>query len=257
MILNLVNHFDLDYWQKWHSKNWLICFWFAFLYIIAVQFGLNFMKDRKPYKLRLPLAVWSGMLGVFSMAVSFAMVPELLSVLYKNGFGSACCDNSFVSDKNVIFWSWLFVWSKVLEFGDTAFIILRKQKLTFLHWYHHAMTVICVFTYFPGMIPINRWTGSMNYFIHSIMYTYYCFKALGFKLPRLVSVIITTLQILQMFIGLYVSSYCFAQKLAGLPCKITLNESIFCFTIYFTYLILFLNFFIRTYLNRYKAKKVV
>lgn len=31
-------------------------------------------------------------------------------------------------------WGLLFAWSKILEFGDTAFIILRKQKLIFLHW---------------------------------------------------------------------------------------------------------------------------
>ena len=255
--IEFVNNFNLDYWQKWHSKNWTICIWFAFSYIVAVHFGLAYMKDRKPYQLRLPLAVWNGVLGVFSITGSFVMVPEILKVLKNDGFRRACCENSFVKDNQVLFWSWLFVWSKVLEFGDTAFIILRKQKLTFLHWYHHAMTVICVFIYFPNMIPINRWTGSMNYFIHSIMYTYYCFRALGFKFPKSVAMLITTLQILQMFVGLYVSSYSFAQKLAGFPCKISLNESIFCFTIYFTYFLLFLNFFFRSYLPKQETKKVV
>ena len=31
-------------------------------------------------------------------------------------------------------WTWLFIASKIPELGDTAFIVLRKQKLIFLHW---------------------------------------------------------------------------------------------------------------------------
>ena len=33
------------------------------------------------------------------------------------------------------FWTWMFTMSKIAELGDTAFIILRKQNLIFLHWW--------------------------------------------------------------------------------------------------------------------------
>jgi hypothetical protein len=36
----------------------------------------------------------------------------------------------------------IFCISKVPELIDTLFIVLRKQKLIFLHWFHHATVLI-------------------------------------------------------------------------------------------------------------------
>ena len=90
----------------------------------------------------------------------------------------------------------------------------------------------------------------MNYFIHSIMYTYYSFKAFRIFVPRFISFVITVSQIAQMFIGFYIAGYIFAQKLNDAPCKMSLNESIFSISVYASYAILFFNFFIRTYFKR-------
>ena len=35
---------------------------------------------------------------------------------------------------SLVFYEWLGTLSKVVELGDTAFVILRKQPLLFLHW---------------------------------------------------------------------------------------------------------------------------
>lgn len=90
----------------------------------------------------------------------------------------------------------------------------------------------------------------MNYFIHSIMYSYYSFKAFRIFIPRFISFVITVSQIAQMFIGFYVAGYIFAQKLKDAPCKMSLNESIFSISVYASYAILFFNFFLRTYFKR-------
>lgn len=44
--------------------------------------------------------------------------------------------------------TWAFCFSKLPELVDTVFIVLRKQPLIFLHWYHHASVLIyCWFSY--------------------------------------------------------------------------------------------------------------
>jgi len=50
---------------------------------------------------------------------------------------------------------WRFHFFKVLELSDTVFIILKgkKQRLTFVHIYHHVTVVILTWAavrYFPG-----------------------------------------------------------------------------------------------------------
>ena len=50
---------------------------------------------------------------------------------------------SYIEDDKVSgFWATMFVLSKVPELGDTIFIVLRKQPLIFLHWYHHATVLV-------------------------------------------------------------------------------------------------------------------
>ena len=43
----------------------------------------------------------------------------------------------------------------------------------------------------------------MNYSVHAVMYTYYGCRALRFKIPKWVNILITTSQLLQMVFGVY------------------------------------------------------
>jgi len=72
--------------------------------------------------------------------------------------------------------SWIFYMglSKVVEFGDTLFIVLRKRPLLLLQHYHHLATMLyCTYgvivTY--DMNNSNVFFAAMNYSVHSFMYT--------------------------------------------------------------------------------------
>ena len=86
------------------------------------------------------------------------------------------------------------------------------------------------------------------------MYTYYAVKVANFHVPRAISLTITTLQIAQMFVGLFVNYKALQLKLLGLPCDASLSVVTIGFTLYGLFAVLFINFFIYTYVIRRSGK---
>merc|ERR1712179_596621 len=107
------------------------------------------------------------------------------------------------------------------ELGDTVFIVLRKQQLIFLHWYHHLTVLIYVFYCFSQFTSCGRWFMVMNYFVHSLMYSYYTLRALRVRVPRTVAMVITSLQLLQMVVGCAVNTGAFLYKRQGRDCTVS------------------------------------
>ena len=94
------------------------------------------MANRKPFKLRRALLIWNLSLATYSIVSSFRAIDEFQYAFRNFGFHFTACDGSGLKDSPAIgFWGFLFAVSKIVEFGDTAFIILRKQQLIFLHWW--------------------------------------------------------------------------------------------------------------------------
>lgn len=87
----------------------------------------------------------------------------------------------------------------------------------------------------------------MNLVVHSIMYAYYAFRSLQIAVPRPIAMVVTSLQIVQMVFGFYVSSYAFAVKLTGGYCDIPMKTATFGFLVYVTFFCLFANLFIDNY----------
>ncbi|KAK6990828.1 elongation of very long chain fatty acids protein 4, partial [Biomphalaria glabrata] len=146
-----------------------------------------------------------------------------------------------------------FYYSKLLELMDTIFLVLRKKfnQLSFLHVYHHAMTVIFVwlgYKFVPGgpvlIFPI------LNGSVHILMYSYYALAAIGIRLTRLKRYL-TIIQILQQ---------CFLIVLVVVnmfhDCPFMWNLGLLAIIYVISLLILFSNFYIKSYVtsDRHKAQ---
>ncbi|KAI1278071.1 putative fatty acid elongation protein 3 [Halotydeus destructor] len=251
--------FDTKQARQWMRQNWTVAIKVSLVYVVLVFLGKMFMKNRKPFDLRLPLILWSTALSLFSLWGSLRLVPDLFTFVSKHGFLKSICPNDLDQDSIVDHCIHLFIWSKIPELVDTGFIILRNKKLIFLHWYHHATVLIFsfhAFGYGDGM-PI-RWFSGMNFFVHFLMYGYYALSAAGVRSPKLVALAITTIQILQMVVGLVTCT----SGLLMLHLSPSTNscdpETYYAFLhgflIYVSYFFLFANFFIKSYLTPAKRK---
>ena len=68
----------------------------------------------------------------------YRITPIAYRMVYIGGWQHAICDyRSYVGSSGGGIWAFLFPFSKLPELVDTVFIVLRKQKMVFLHWYHH------------------------------------------------------------------------------------------------------------------------
>lgn len=134
-------NFDRPWWLQFAKENGHLSIYCAILYILII-FGIQaLMRNRPPFKLKKALFVWNLTLGIFSIFGFIRYVPEFAVVLWQSGFHGSLCRREGLNVP-VGFWSLLFTLSKLVELGDTIFIVLRKRPLIFLQWYHHAITFI-------------------------------------------------------------------------------------------------------------------
>lgn len=154
------------------------------------------------------------------------------------------------------FWAMLFNFSKIVEMIDTAFIILRKKKLLFLHWYHHLTVMLFCWNAYSHATASGLYFLGMNYCVHSIMYGYYMLAAIDIRPRWLPPVLITALQILQMVVGtgLCISAWYF-RTASGSPCHNALSNLVAGLLMYASYFYLFSAFALERYSKRAPTPK--
>uniref|UniRef100_A0A8B9DJV0 Elongation of very long chain fatty acids protein n=1 Tax=Anser cygnoides TaxID=8845 RepID=A0A8B9DJV0_ANSCY len=234
--------------QLWKS------FFFAAAYVMLIFGTRHFMKERRGYKLRAPLTLWSLGLALFSAIGTHRSWKYMASITSSMGFKQSVCDQSFYVHHISKLWAYLFALSKVLELGDTVFIVLRKQKLIFLHWYHHIATLIYAWYAYKEMVPGGGWFAVMNFSVHTFMYSYYSVRAAGFRVPRYIAMAITFSQILQMLIAIIVNVLLIFW-MEDKVCPVTWSNVSFSSLMYLSYLVLFCNFFFKAYLTSTQKSK--
>lgn len=224
------------------------------LYMIICFIGPKLMAKRQPFELKGVLIVYN-----FGMVLlSVYMFKELFLSSSALKYTYLCDPLHYGTDE----WSmrlaagiWLFYFSKLIEFLDTIFFILRKKnnQITFLHVYHH------ISMFFLWWIAAKWFAGGsaffspmLNCFVHTIMYTYYMLSAFGERVRKHLwwKKYVTVLQMMQFFIVIAQNAYalytnCDYDKRAEWSCVIYLS-SLF---------ILFMNFFIRSYVWKPRSQR--
>lgn len=235
----------------WMRGHWHWSFYYSAIYLLLIVLGQRYMRDRKPYNLRTALCCWSAGLSLFSFYAMYRIAPIAFNMIYLGGLQHAICDTgSYLGSGGGGIWAFLFPLSKLPELVDTSFIVLRKQKLVILHWYHHVTVFIyCWFSYaFP--ISTGIWFGIVNYSVHAIMYAYYAVKASGRSPPRWIAKSITTIQLSQMFAGILLNYLAIKSLKESKTCEMNpfaIGISIF---FYASYAIFFANFYYWTYIYK-------
>ncbi|KAG7462596.1 hypothetical protein MATL_G00186440 [Megalops atlanticus] len=240
---------------EWMQENWSKSFVFCGLYAALIFGGQHFMRERQKLDLRRPLLVWSLSLALFSIIGAVRTGWYMLHILNTSGFKQSICDQSFYSGPVSKFWAYAFVLSKAPELGDTIFIVLRKQRLIFLHWYHHITVLLYSWYSYKDQVAGGGWFMTMNFLVHALMYSYYALRAAGVRVPRPCAMLITTSQIAQMVMGLTVSGLVYLWMQEG-RCPSYLDNIVWASLMYLSYLLLFSSFFYQTYLKGSGGKAV-
>merc|ERR1719353_1012982 len=168
-----------------------------------MRYGQKAMKDRAAFTLQFLLAAWNALLSVFSCAGAVYTLPHLFAALAQAGLLatiSSKAEETWGTGASG-FWVQLFIFSKVAELLDTAFLVARKRPVSFLHWYHHVTVLLYCWHSYASKAPQTLVFVVMNYSVHAVMYGYYAAASLKCVPKWFPTSIITASQISQMIVG--------------------------------------------------------
>eukprot|EP01113_Clastostelium_recurvatum_P036682 TRINITY_DN5270_c0_g1_i2.p1 TRINITY_DN5270_c0_g1~~TRINITY_DN5270_c0_g1_i2.p1 ORF type:complete len:270 (+),score=64.48 TRINITY_DN5270_c0_g1_i2:85-894(+) len=222
---------------------------FAVGYLVVI-FGMKYlvMPHMQPLRLKFPLAVHNIFLSLISAAMCGSILFHMIPFTLKHGWYEAICDPRLVHSTRgaVVWWEYLFYVSKVYEFLDTLFQVLRKKDLQFLHVYHHVTTLVLCFLGMQDRVTYLWVDSSLNTAVHVIMYYYYYIVDQG----RTVwwKKYITTIQIVQFILDLSAhAAWYYYQSFTNLPCNGTWRAFHASNLIIGSFLLLFIRFYIQSY----------
>ena len=187
--------------------------------------------------------IHNGLLVAFS-AWTFVSLSQ---ILYNDGL--VFQSNYYFQNPHfdtVIYWFYI---SKYYEFFDTFLLYLHGKSPIFLQKYHHIGAVVCWHLSYVYKAD-GVWIPSIaNSFVHTIMYSYYLGYLLKINQVRFIKKYITTLQLCQLFFGMFMGNVFYQQI------ETTVNVSIInVMNVYnIGLLICFIEFYNRNYIKNKTA----
>ncbi|XP_016987631.1 elongation of very long chain fatty acids protein 4 [Drosophila rhopaloa] len=186
--------------SPWNVPVLLAC------YLLMVGYGPKWIARYKPLQLRVPLFCHSLAMVLLNAHICMELFTASRALDYS--FKCQPCRVSYNPNEirmAAAFW-WFYI-SKILEFADTAFFILRHKwmQLSFLHVYHHSTMFIFCWVFIKWMPTGSVYVPTIiNSFVHVIMYSYYALSVLGPRVQKFLwwKRYLTALQLVQFTIVL-------------------------------------------------------
>ncbi|KAK0532564.1 Fatty acyl-CoA elongase/Polyunsaturated fatty acid specific elongation enzyme [Tilletia horrida] len=235
---------------------------------LGIIFGLRAAIDNgivKPphpnsQRLRVVFVIHNVALSIGSALLLVAMLEEIVPIWKHQGFFPAICAASSYTPRMRTMYviNYLF---KYVELLDTVFLVIKRKPLGFLHPYHHTATAFLCFTQLHGHTSVSWVVICLNLAVHFFMYMYYALMSL--KIPCPWKRLVTTGQIVQFILDIgiiyfatynyFVSTYAPYLPHFG-KCAGEESAAVFGCIIISSYLVLFIQFYQKTYSKKTPAK---
>ena len=151
-------------------------------------------------------AIYNLIMSIYSGITFFVLLRALLTDYGTVIDYSVWLMNHLIESKEVERLCWIFLHSKTVEYFDTFFILLKGGTPIFLQEFHHFGAVWSWFLSLYVNSSVVIIPTILNPFVHTVMYFYYLLSVFDtHKLLLPIKPVITTLQLVQLCGGLYIS----------------------------------------------------
>lgn len=175
----------------------------VYLYVILFV-GPRIMANRKPFKLKEVLVFYNG----GQVLLSLYMLYEHLVSGWFWDYSYKCQPVDYSNNEKAMRMAnlcWIYYISKLTEFADTIFFVLRKKdsQVSLLHLYHHSLTPLETWILVKFLAGGHgTFSNLINNLVHVIMYFYYMVAAMGPQYQKYLwwKKHLTTIQLAQFFL---------------------------------------------------------
>lgn len=139
--------------------------------LFVLKVGPQLMHKKQPFDLRRIVRLYNFVNIIFNIWLAYRGI--YLSGAGASFFNCHCLDRD---PKKFSVYIDIFILSRVIDFLDTIFFILRKKQnqVTGLHVFHHACVPLVIYLVASfSMTPFSGFLIVMNALVHIVMYSYY------------------------------------------------------------------------------------
>lgn len=261
---NMMNKTDprvRDYPLIWNDPRPVLSL--VALYILFIIVGKRVMRDRPA--INVPsyiLFIYNFSLVLLSIYMFVEIAIGIISQRLEDSKYDFLCATvtNTPSEMRLANALWWYFFSKVIEFMDTFWMVIRKsfRQITFLHVFHHS-SMLLIWWAVVSWVPTGQayFGAALNCLVHVVMYLYYALAVV----PSLKNFLWWKKYITVFQLGQFITTL--AHTLIGIYKTLTGQCK---FPLFFQYLLtaymimmfgLFINFYMQEYIKKNNDKKKI